>query len=103
MDLLWSITINPHVKPCDIPHCRHPQVLEAMIARLKLEFYAQGEYIIYQNDHSTEMYFIVEVATGPLCSTILAATLPSLPLPTLQFKQQELSFFKISMMNKSQR
>jgi hypothetical protein len=39
---------------------RHPQVLEAMISRLKLEFYAQGEYVIWQDDHSTEMYFIVE-------------------------------------------
>ena len=45
-------------------------MLEAIIARLKLDFYAQGEYIIYQDDQSTEMYFIVEVCS-PLLLTLL--------------------------------
>ena len=47
-------------------------MLEAVIGRLKLEFYALSEYIIYQDDQSTEMYFIVEVAAPVLAPSFAA-------------------------------
>jgi signal-transduction protein with cAMP-binding, CBS, and nucleotidyltransferase domain len=39
---------------------KHPQFLERVIPQLKLEFYAASEYVVWQNDMSTEMYFITE-------------------------------------------
>ena len=37
---------------------KHPQFLEQLIPHLKLEYYTSGEYVIWQGDHSTDMYFV---------------------------------------------
>eukprot|EP00892_Ulva_mutabilis_P001042 jgi/Ulvmu1/10939/UM007_0118.1 len=39
---------------------KHPQFLEQLIPHLKLEFYAASDYVLWEEDISTEMYFIVE-------------------------------------------
>lgn len=39
---------------------KHPQFLEQLIPQLKLEYYSSGEYVIWQGDHSSDMYFVCE-------------------------------------------
>ena len=39
---------------------KHPQFLEMILPLMKLEFYAANEYVVWQDDMSTEMYFVVE-------------------------------------------
>eukprot|EP00892_Ulva_mutabilis_P011685 jgi/Ulvmu1/888/UM100_0043.1 len=41
-------------------HSKHPQFLEQLIPFLKLEYYSSGEYVIWQGDQSTDMYFVGE-------------------------------------------
>jgi Ion channel len=37
---------------------KHPQLLQHLLPHLKLEYYIASEYVIWQDDRSTEMYFI---------------------------------------------
>lgn len=55
--------LTVHAKVLDkIPFFKnkHPQFLECLIPKLKLEYYAAAEFVIWQHDHSTEVYFIAE-------------------------------------------
>lgn len=64
---------------------KHPQFLEQLIPQLKLEYYSSGEYVIWQGDHSTDMYFVAEgllevrvtvdepATTSPRCACSLTA------------------------------
>lgn len=58
-----QVLLTLHAKLLDkIPffNNKHPQFLEYLIPNLKLEYYAAAEFVIWQNDHSSEMYFIAE-------------------------------------------
>jgi hypothetical protein len=37
---------------------KHPNFLEQILPHMKLEFYAATEYVVWQNDISSQMYFI---------------------------------------------
>jgi signal-transduction protein with cAMP-binding, CBS, and nucleotidyltransferase domain len=39
---------------------KHPQFLEQILMLMKLEFYAPNEYVVWQNDLSSDMYFVSE-------------------------------------------
>lgn len=66
---------------------KHPQFLEQLIPHLKLEFYSSGEYVIWQGDHSSDMYFVgegllevrVTVDVPPSPATIQKRTCPESP------------------------
>jgi CRP-like cAMP-binding protein len=39
---------------------RHPQFLAQILQHLQLEYYEASEYVMWEGDHSTEMYFVSE-------------------------------------------
>lgn len=39
---------------------KHPQLLQNLLPHLKLEYYMAHEYVVWQNDRSTRMFFISE-------------------------------------------
>ena len=47
---------------------KHPQLLQTLLPHMKLEYYMANEYVVWQNDRSTQMFFISDGLVEPRVS-----------------------------------